>query len=76
MEQATLSYCEGTTTKDKADDSRLRNTTLRVDEGFGTRVVFETLSNEETSIVEACVIEGDNGCDGYMTEEIVKKNLM
>ena len=50
VEQRTLSSCDGTTTKDKADDSRVTNTTPGVDEGFGTRVVFETSSNEEASL--------------------------
>ena len=46
-------------------------------EGGGKEVKVEVDAYyEETSIVEACVIEGDNRCDGYMTEEIVKKNLM
>ena len=62
MEQATHSSCEETMEKDEAGDSRGKTTTTRMDGYFETCNVFETLSNEETSIVEACVIEEEKEC--------------
>ena len=73
MEQTTLLACERTTTKDKADDLRVANTTSRVEEGFRTRL-HETLGDEGVSIIEACMIENDKECEAYGVEEITTDN--
>ena len=68
MEKTTLSSCEETTVKDKADDLRVANTISRVEEGFGTRLL-ETSGDEGVSIIEACMIEEDNVCNAYRVDD-------
>ena len=74
VEEATLSSCKEPMAKDKANDSRVRNVTPRVDEGFGTHLMFETSNYEEASIVEACVIEEDKECEAYADDGIARDN--
>ena len=71
MEQTILSSCGEMTTKDKANDLRVENPTMtsRVEEGFGTRL-FETSGDEGVSIIEACMIEEDNGCKAYKVDDV------
>ena len=38
------------------DDSRKAEATLREDECFGTRIVFETSDEEGASLIKACVV--------------------
>mgnify|MGYP006889260291 CR=1 FL=1 len=55
MEQFTFSYYRETRDKDKVDDSRSANATLREDECFGTRVMFETSGDKRVGIIEVCM---------------------
>ena len=73
VEQAILSSCEETTTKDKADDLRVANTTSRVEEGFGIWV-SETSREKGVSIIDACMIEGDKECEADVIEEVATKD--
>ena len=70
MEQTILSSCERTTTKDKAYDLRVANTTVtsKVEQGFGTQL-FETSGDEEVSIIEVSMIEEDNGWEAYQVDK-------
>ena len=54
------------TTKDKANDLRV---TSREAEGFGTRLL-KTSGDEGVSIIEACMIEEDNGCEAYRVDDV------
>ena len=55
VEQGILLSCERTVVKDKTDDSRVVNTTSRVEEGFGKRV-SETSREKGVSIIDACMM--------------------
>ena len=55
--------------KDKVDDLRVTNTTSKVEEGFVSRLL-ETLGDEGVSIIEACMIEEDNGCEAYRVDDV------
>ena len=46
-----ISYCREKTTKDKAEDSRVGNLALRVDEHFRAHIAFETPSDDGASIM-------------------------
>ena len=48
--------------KNKADDLRVANTTSRVEEGFGKRLL-ETSGNEGIRIIEACMIKKGKECE-------------
>ena len=52
---------------------RTVNATSREDECFGTRIVFETSSDEGASMSKACLIKGDKKCETDMIEEIATK---
>ena len=43
--------------------------TSRVEEGFGTRLL-ETSGDEGVSIIEACMIKDDNGCEAYRVDNV------
>ena len=60
VEQPILLSCEETTTKDKVEDLRVANTTSRVEEGLRTQLL-ETLGDEGVNIIQAYMIEEDNG---------------
>ena len=77
MEQTILSSCERATTKDKADDLRVANTTVtsKVEEGFGTRL-FEISGDEGVSVIEACMIEEDNRCEAYRVDDVAANKKM
>ena len=70
VEQATLLSCEGRSAKDKAEDSRATNAITRVDECFETHDVFETSSDEEASLRQACMFDKGKECDTYAVGEI------
>ena len=71
--QTILSCCERMTVKDKVDDLRVTNTTSRVEEGFGTRLL-ETSGDEGVIKIEACMIEKDNRCEDYRVDDIATNN--
>ena len=43
--------------------------TSRVEKGFGIRLL-ETSGDEGVSIIKACMIEEDNGCEAYRVDDI------
>ena len=59
--------------KNKTNDSRVANTTSRVEEGFGIQV-SETTREKGVSIIDACMIEGDNECEVDVIEEVTTKD--
>ena len=63
-------------TNDPADmktEVRYDDTTSRVEEGFGKRLL-ETSGNEGVSIIEACMIKKGKECEAYVFEEITTDN--
>ena len=72
VEQTILSSCGD---KDKVDDLRVANTTSRVEEGFGTRL-FETSGDEAVSIIKACMIKEDNGCEAYRVDDVATNDKL
>ena len=68
MEHTIFSSCNETTSKDKIDITRVKNTTPSVDECFTTRVVFEISSDKEASIIKSCMVE-DNECETYTVDQ-------
>ena len=63
MERAILSTCGKGTAMEKAENYKVMSTTLRVCGSFEMRLL-ETLSEEEVSVIEACVIG-----DGVATDD-------
>ena len=59
--------------KNKADDLRVMNTTLRVEEAFEKRLL-RTSGNEGVSIIEVCMIKKGKECEAYGFEEIATDN--
>ena len=55
--------------KDKVDDLRVTNTTSKVEEGFGTKLL-ETSGDEGVSIIETYMIEEGNMCDSYRVDDV------
>ena len=69
VEQPILLSCEETTTKDKVEDLRVANTTSRVEEGLRTQLL-ETLGDEGVNIIQAYMIEEDNGYETYRVDDV------